>query len=73
MAFLFDNKATVAYAAIITVWSALFLSAWDVAQYQYQVIIVKELFFSVLSDDCSISVRMGYVRSDGGSRWKSEH
>ena len=38
MAFLFDNKATVGYAAIITVWSALFLPAWDVAEYQYQVI-----------------------------------
>ena len=37
MAFLFDNKATVGYAAIVTVWSALFLSAWDVAEYQYQV------------------------------------
>jgi len=37
MAFLFDNKATVAYAAIITVWSALFLPAWDVAEYQFQV------------------------------------
>ncbi|CAF1181091.1 unnamed protein product [Adineta steineri] len=36
MAFLFDNKATVAYAAIVTVWSALFLPAWDVAEYQYQ-------------------------------------
>lgn len=37
MAFLFDNKATVAYAAIVTVWSTLFLPAWDVAEYQYQV------------------------------------
>lgn len=36
MAFLFDNKATVGYAAIITVWSALFLPAWDVTEYQYQ-------------------------------------
>ncbi|CAF4853775.1 unnamed protein product [Rotaria socialis] len=36
MAFLFDNKATVAYAAIVTVWSALFLPAWDVAEYQFQ-------------------------------------
>ncbi|CAF0829888.1 unnamed protein product [Rotaria sp. Silwood1] len=36
MAFLFDNKATVGYAAIITVWSALFLPAWDVAEYQFQ-------------------------------------
>ncbi|CAF2736974.1 unnamed protein product [Rotaria sp. Silwood2] len=36
MAFLFNNKATVGYAAIITVWSALFLPAWDVAEYQFQ-------------------------------------
>lgn len=36
MAFLFDNKATVGYAAIITVWSALFLPSWDVTEYQYQ-------------------------------------
>ncbi|CAF1107106.1 unnamed protein product, partial [Rotaria sordida] len=36
MAFLFDNKATVGYAAIVTVWSTLFLSAWDVAEYQFQ-------------------------------------
>lgn len=40
MAFLFDNKATVAYAAIVTVWAALFLPAWDVAEYQFQVIII---------------------------------
>jgi hypothetical protein len=40
MAFLFDNKATVAYAVIVTVWSALFLPAWDVAEYQFQVIII---------------------------------
>lgn len=36
MAFLFDNKATVAYAVIVTVWSALFLPAWDVAEYYFQ-------------------------------------
>jgi hypothetical protein len=50
MAFLFDNKATVGYAAIITVWSALFLPAWDVAEYQYQVIKFEKnrsfIFFS---------------------------
>jgi len=42
MAFLFDNKATVAYAVIVTVWSALFLPAWDVAEYQFQVIIIEK-------------------------------
>jgi hypothetical protein len=51
MAFLFDNKATVAYAAIVTVWSALFLPAWDVSEYQFQVKIIDKkllltLFFS---------------------------
>jgi hypothetical protein len=44
MAYLFDNKATVAYAAIITVWSALFLPAWDVAEYQYQVRPIRQWF-----------------------------
>jgi hypothetical protein len=44
MAFLFDNKATVGYAAIVTVWSALFLPAWDVAEYQFQVKIKQEFF-----------------------------
>lgn len=48
MAFLFDNKATVAYAAIITVWSALFLPAWDVAEYQYQVIECNEIILLCL-------------------------
>ena len=37
MAFLFDNKATVGYAVIMTVWSALFLPAWNVAEYELQV------------------------------------
>jgi hypothetical protein len=53
MAFLFDNKATVGYAAIVTVWSALFLPAWDVAEYQFQVklmrfIIDEELLYFIL-------------------------
>jgi hypothetical protein len=48
MAFLFDNKATVGYAAIVTVWSALFLPAWDVAEYQFQVRRKKRLLLLLL-------------------------
>ncbi|CAF0838748.1 unnamed protein product [Didymodactylos carnosus] len=36
MAYLFDNKITVCYAAVMTVWSALYLSAWDISEYQLQ-------------------------------------
>jgi hypothetical protein len=50
MSFLFDNKETVGYAVIVTVWSALFLPAWDVAEYQFQVKI-KENYNRIIDFD----------------------